>query len=473
MKDYSGFDSMDRLPQAPDGCRVLFSSCKSETHTPRSGLKQLFRRLKTQYRTEKLDAKDDINLDNLSQPGILVLACPQEPFTTIEFEIIKKFVRNGGSLLLLLAEGGEARAGTNVNYLLEQFGISVNSDSVVRTVHYKYLHPKQVLVQDGVLNRAITEQQQQQQQQKGVADSEELGGSGKPAGCGLQFVYPYGASLSVQAPAVPILSTGRICYPINRPIGELLLGGGSAGQAAGSSPAPPPARLPLWLPPAEVIVAGVGGAPLAPERCDLTAGAGSLLQARCTARRAAAAWLYWAQCSCLTTAGWTRRATGAWRTGCSSGSGRWAARAGRVVQACCYPDPAVAWQGIGCSGTGMPCRLAAAIARGDYRLAPAQRLNLAAGTSRRRHLHALLAGLQAAAARGRRRIRGAERPQAAARHSLAGVAAQGLPAGALQLAPATAALCWAQAARARMVCILQAQGPTEVLCACNSSRRHA
>jgi intraflagellar transport protein 52 len=251
--DYPGLDSMDRPPQASTsgagGGRVLFSGCKGETHTPRAGFKQLFRRLKTLYRAEKLDAKDDINLDTLSQPGILVLGCPQEPFTAIEFEIIKKFVRNGGSLLVLLAEGGEARAGTNVNYLLEQFGISVNSDSVVRTVHYKYLHPKQVLVQDGLLNRAISAGAKEQQQ-KGGADSDELGGGGggggggKQPGGGLDFVYPYGASLSVQAPAVPILSTGRICYPINRPIGELLRGSGGGGKGAqlGAVPSPGAAR---------------------------------------------------------------------------------------------------------------------------------------------------------------------------------------------------------------------------------------
>jgi intraflagellar transport protein 52 len=219
----------DRMPHAStsgtDACRVLFSSCKLETHTPRAGFKQLFRRLKTTYRTEKLDTKDDINLDNLSSPGILVLGCPQEPFTAIEFEIIKKFVRNGGSLLVLLSEGGETKAGTNINYLLEQYGISVNSDSVVRTVHYKYLHPKQVLIQDGILNRAILTAAGKEAPQRGM-DSDDLSSSmagrdssRKHDGTGLEFVYPHGASLSVQQPAVPILSTGRICYPINRPIG--------------------------------------------------------------------------------------------------------------------------------------------------------------------------------------------------------------------------------------------------------------
>ena len=32
--------------------------------------------------------------------------------------------------------------GTNVNYLIEEYGISVNSDCMVRTVHQKYFHPK-------------------------------------------------------------------------------------------------------------------------------------------------------------------------------------------------------------------------------------------------------------------------------------------------------------------------------------------
>jgi intraflagellar transport protein 52 len=34
----------------------------------------------------------------------------------------------------------------------------------------------------------------------------------------LVFVYPYGASLNVQRPAIPILSSGSISYPMNRPV---------------------------------------------------------------------------------------------------------------------------------------------------------------------------------------------------------------------------------------------------------------
>ena len=36
---------------------------------------------------------------------------------------------------------------------------------------------------------------------------------------GLKFVYPYGATLNVHRPAVPILSSGPISFPANRPVG--------------------------------------------------------------------------------------------------------------------------------------------------------------------------------------------------------------------------------------------------------------
>ena len=36
-------------------------------------------------------------------------------------------------MAFLLGEGGEERLGTNVNYLLEEYGMTVHKDSVVRT----------------------------------------------------------------------------------------------------------------------------------------------------------------------------------------------------------------------------------------------------------------------------------------------------------------------------------------------------
>ena len=54
-----------------------------------------------------------------------------------------------------MAEGGEQKLGTNINAMLEQLGISVNSDSVIRRTFHKYLHPKEAYVANGILNQEL------------------------------------------------------------------------------------------------------------------------------------------------------------------------------------------------------------------------------------------------------------------------------------------------------------------------------
>lgn len=55
----------------------------------------------------------------------------------------------------MMSEGGEQKQGTNINAMLEQLGISVNPDSVIRRTFYKYLHPKEAFVANGVLNSEL------------------------------------------------------------------------------------------------------------------------------------------------------------------------------------------------------------------------------------------------------------------------------------------------------------------------------
>lgn len=45
---------------------------------------------------------------------------------------------------------------------MEQYGISINPDCVVRTAFHKYLHPKEVLVQNGIMNREVVRVAQNQ-----------------------------------------------------------------------------------------------------------------------------------------------------------------------------------------------------------------------------------------------------------------------------------------------------------------------
>ncbi len=96
-------------------------------------------------------------------------------------------------------------------------------------MHYKYLHPKEVLISDGLLNRTVLEAvgkaagRLDYDDMDGVATGKGGRESGRFDGTGLDFVYPYGATLSVQPPAVPILSSGKIAYPMHRPLGASAL----------------------------------------------------------------------------------------------------------------------------------------------------------------------------------------------------------------------------------------------------------
>mmetsp|Transcript_3146 Transcript_3146/g.7867 ORF Transcript_3146/g.7867 Transcript_3146/m.7867 type:complete len:512 (-) Transcript_3146:94-1629(-) len=205
--------------------RVTFSCVKGESHTPKSGFKNLFRRLRSMFKPDKLENREDLRPEGLAGSAILVLGCPRERFSVTEFEALKGFIMGGGSVLVFAGEGGEDAAGTNINYLLEEFGISVNSDCVVRTVHYKYLHPKEVHISDGVLNREVLAQVGKHRKGGPEPDDDAtLGGGGRGRGgkdfdgTGLEFVYPYGATLTVQKPAIPLLATGKIAYPMHRPL---------------------------------------------------------------------------------------------------------------------------------------------------------------------------------------------------------------------------------------------------------------
>ena len=57
--------------------------------------------------------------------------------------------------MIMLGEGGEQKASTNINAMLEQVGISVNADCVIRKTFHKYLHPKEAYIGNGCLNEEL------------------------------------------------------------------------------------------------------------------------------------------------------------------------------------------------------------------------------------------------------------------------------------------------------------------------------
>jgi intraflagellar transport protein 52 len=167
--------------------------------------------------------KDTVDGDVLNAARVFVIAGSREKFTASELDAIRRYLDDGGSLLVLMGEGGETRSQTNINYLLEQFGISINNDVVVRSHFYKYFHPKEALVSNGVLNRAVS---QYAGKSSGTLDEDTKHSQS------LTFVYPFGATLSVAKPAVAVLSTGSVSYPLNRPVCAFYKPKGGKGKLA-------------------------------------------------------------------------------------------------------------------------------------------------------------------------------------------------------------------------------------------------
>uniref|UniRef100_A0A665WKN1 Uncharacterized protein n=1 Tax=Echeneis naucrates TaxID=173247 RepID=A0A665WKN1_ECHNA len=189
---------------------VVFNASKRELFTTTNGYKCMQKKLRAQCKIQSF--KDELSAEKLKGVKLWITAGPREKFTASELEVLKHYLDGGGNVLVMLGEGGEIKYDTNINFLLEEFGIMVNNDVVVRNVYYKYFHPKEALVSNGVLNREIS--RAAGKVVTGMIEDENVGNNSQA----LTFVYPYGATLSVMKPAVAVLSTGSVCFPLNRPV---------------------------------------------------------------------------------------------------------------------------------------------------------------------------------------------------------------------------------------------------------------
>lgn len=68
-----------------------------------------------------------ISQESLTNAKILLLPGPLSKFTELEMNSIRTFLNSGGNVLVTLGEGGENKSNTNINFLLEEFGIMVNN----------------------------------------------------------------------------------------------------------------------------------------------------------------------------------------------------------------------------------------------------------------------------------------------------------------------------------------------------------
>jgi len=196
---------------------ILFNASKEEQFHSQKGYKGLLKRLRLKCGVNK----DVIEESILRNYRLFVTAGPKKPFSASEIEVIREFVfESAKSVLIMLGEGGESESKTNVNALLEDFGISINSDVVVRTQFFKYFHPKECYVSNGVLNRGL------------VHSGGDTAAPPLAEGQQLNFVYPYGATLNVKDPSIPVLSSGAVSFPLNRPVAAFYTHPRSGGKLA-------------------------------------------------------------------------------------------------------------------------------------------------------------------------------------------------------------------------------------------------
>lgn len=160
---------------------------------------------------------------------MLVLASPKEKLKPEEVGNLIKYVESGGNLLILSNEGGDRKNNTNLNEVTSKFGITINSDCVVRTSFYKYFHPKEAYVHNGILNEEVTRvingyskepkaRHNNAFMMGGRPDDEEEEYQKDAKRMGADFVYAKGCTLNVALPAYPILTSGPLTYPSNRPV---------------------------------------------------------------------------------------------------------------------------------------------------------------------------------------------------------------------------------------------------------------
>ena len=198
---------------------IVTSESKSEVNSFSTNMKKLMRKLKPDFKCST--SKELITLDSLCETKVFIIGAPRATFSQSEIESLKQYLNIGGSVWVMLSEGGETTLGNNLNDLLGEFGITANRDSVIRiTAHKQFHHPKNACISDGVLSNDLSR----------VASGRLKAKEKIP---GLSFLYPFGCTLDVHKPAVPVLCSGRSAFPISRslaaavdlPLGRLLVTG--------------------------------------------------------------------------------------------------------------------------------------------------------------------------------------------------------------------------------------------------------
>ncbi|CAG9131490.1 unnamed protein product [Plutella xylostella] len=201
---------------------ILFDVSKNEMFKINESYKVLHRKLKSTWKV--MINRDPISEAVLADVKILVIAGPQGVYSDEELASMRALLQRGGGVLAAMSDGGEEAINTNINFLLEEYGIVVNNDCVVRAKYHKFYHPKECHISNGILNRSFQKMIMKMPNYSSESD-DYLEEPATP-----NFVYPYGATLTVKKPAVALLSSSDVCYPVKRPVAAVYTSEKSGGK---------------------------------------------------------------------------------------------------------------------------------------------------------------------------------------------------------------------------------------------------
>ena len=97
------------------------------------------------------------SLDNLDKYNVIILSTPRNTSLKLnEIKILEKYVKNGGSLLIVSSSGGDYTNSTNLNELTQKFGFEFVSDEIYDSVNYVNLQKRPIIT--SINPHVITEQ---------------------------------------------------------------------------------------------------------------------------------------------------------------------------------------------------------------------------------------------------------------------------------------------------------------------------
>ncbi|KAF2883430.1 hypothetical protein ILUMI_22740 [Ignelater luminosus] len=183
---------------------IIFNASKNELFKLHDNYKIFQRKLKIYWKLAI--NKEELTLDALKNGTIVILPGCRNPFTENEINILRTYIEEGGKVLVLLSESNQDDT-SNVNILLEQYGIIPNMDSLIRTHYFKYFHPKECYVADSNINAALTKEEKLH----------------------LNLIFPYGCTFNVNKPSAVAFTSGTTTFPVDRPLGALYYNQNSGG----------------------------------------------------------------------------------------------------------------------------------------------------------------------------------------------------------------------------------------------------